>query len=106
MRARTIAIGDIHGCAAALAAVIAAIEPAEQDTLVFLGDYVDRGPDSRGVIEQILALEKQCGVVTILGNHEIMFLESLKLRMERGAWLQYGGTETMASYGGDIANVP
>jgi serine/threonine protein phosphatase 1 len=45
-------------------------------------------------------------VVTILGNHEIMFLESLKLRMERGAWLQYGGTETMASYGGDIANVP
>src|SRR6185436_1096035 len=68
MRARTIAIGDIHGCTEALAAVLAAIKPAEKDTLVFLGDYVDRGPDSRGVIEQILSLETKCRVVPLLGN--------------------------------------
>ena len=49
MPGRTIAIGDIHGCAAALRALVAAIKPAAEDTIVPLGDYVDRGPDSRGV---------------------------------------------------------
>ncbi|MFN0017463.1 MAG: metallophosphoesterase family protein [Pirellulaceae bacterium] len=106
MRARTIAIGDIHGCAAALAAVLAAIKPAEQDTLIFLGDFVDRGPDSRGVIEQVLALEKQCGLVTLLGNHEIMFLDALEKGAEGAGWLQYGGRETLASYNWDIRNFP
>lgn len=106
MRARTIAIGDIHGCAAALAAVIAAIKPAEQDTLIFLGDYVDRGPDSRGVIEQVLALERQCRVIPLLGNHEIMFLDALEKGAEGAGWLQYGGRETLASYNWDIRNFP
>jgi serine/threonine protein phosphatase 1 len=105
MRARTIAIGDIHGCTEALAAVLAAIKPAEKDTLVFLGDYVDRGPDSRGVIEQVLALEKQCRVVPLLGNHEIMFLEALDLGA-RGDWLNYGGRETLASYHWDTGKIP
>jgi serine/threonine protein phosphatase 1 len=105
MRARTIAIGDIHGCTEALAAVVAAIKPAEEDTLAFLGDYVDRGPDSRGVIEQVLALEKLCRVVPLLGNHEIMFLDALEKGTEGTGWLQYGGTETLASYGWDIGNI-
>ncbi|MBC7852378.1 MAG: serine/threonine protein phosphatase [Pirellulaceae bacterium] len=106
MRARTIAIGDIHGCAAALAAVLAAIEPAERDTLVFLGDYVDRGPDSRGVIEQVLSLDKKCRVVPLLGNHEVMFLDALDKGAEGGGWLQYGGSETLASYDWTIENIP
>ena len=106
MRARTIAIGDIHGCAAALAAVLAAIEPAERDTLVFLGDYVDRGPDSRGVIEQVLGLDKKCRVVPLLGNHEVMFLDALEKGPEGGGWLQYGGSETLASYDWAIGNIP
>jgi serine/threonine protein phosphatase 1 len=106
MRARTIAIGDIHGCAAPLAALLTAIKPAEQDTLVFLGDYVDRGPDSRGVIEQVLTLEKQCRIVPLLGNHEIMFLDALEKGAEGAAWLQYGGRETLASYNWDIRNFP
>jgi len=46
---RFIAIGDVHGCSAALAALVRAIDPTALDTLVFLGDYIDRGPDSRGV---------------------------------------------------------
>ncbi len=49
MTERIIAIGDIHGCANALATLLKAIQPTEQDTLVFLGDFIDRGPDSRGV---------------------------------------------------------
>lgn len=106
MRTRTIAIGDIHGCAAALAAVLAAIKPDEQDTLIFLGDYVDRGPDSRGVIEQMLVWEKQCRLVPLLGNHEIMLLDALENGAEAGGWLQYGGTETLASYDWSLANIP
>ena len=77
MPGRTIAIGDIHGCSAALRALIAAIEPTADDTLVPLGDYVDRGPDSRGVIDAVLELEKRCRVVPLLGNHELMLLDAL-----------------------------
>jgi len=51
MPGRTIAIGDIHGCSAALSALVTAIAPKAEDTLVPLGDYVDRGPDSRGVLD-------------------------------------------------------
>ena len=55
MTERMIAIGDIHGCSAALAALVRAIDPTPLDTLVFLGDYIDRGPDSRGVPGQVTA---------------------------------------------------
>jgi serine/threonine protein phosphatase 1 len=67
---RTIAIGDVHGCSAALAALVRAIDPTSLDTLVFLGDYIDRGPDSRGVLEQVFALAERCIVVPLLvSNH-------------------------------------
>jgi hypothetical protein len=52
---RTIAIGDVHGCSAALAALVRAIALTTLDTLVFLGDYIDRGPHSRSVLEQVIA---------------------------------------------------
>ena len=71
---RIIAIGDVHGCSAALAALVQAIAPTPLDTLVFLGDYIDRGPDSRGVLEQVIALAERCIVVPLLGNHEEMLL--------------------------------
>ena len=57
---RTIAIGDIHGCGDALRAILAAIDPQPDDTIIGMGDYVDRGPGSRDVIEQLLALAKRC----------------------------------------------
>jgi len=71
--ARTFAIGDIHGDLAALDALLARL-PAlgGEDTLIFLGDYVDRGPDSRGVIERVrrLAADGPARVVALRGNHE------------------------------------
>ena len=67
---RIIAVGDIHGCSAALAALVRAIELTPLDALVFLGDYIDRGPDSRGVLDQVIALQERCTVVPLLGNHE------------------------------------
>lgn len=100
---RVIAIGDVHGCAAALRAVLRAIDPGAGDTLVVLGDCVDRGPESRQVIEELLSLREQCHLVPILGNHEEMMLNYLEGRPQPDDWLQCGGRETLASYGGDRA---
>jgi serine/threonine protein phosphatase 1 len=98
--ARIIAIGDIHGCATALATLIDAIQPTEQDTLVFLGDYIDRGPDSKGVLDQIIALAQLCTVVPLMGNHEEMLLAVLDGgQSEIKFWLTFGGKEALASYG-------
>jgi serine/threonine protein phosphatase 1 len=97
---RTIAIGDIHGCAKALATLIEAIQPTEMDTLVFLGDYIDRGPDSRGVLDQVIALSQRCTVVPLLGNHEEMLLAVLDGgQSEVQFWLKFGGATALASYG-------
>jgi serine/threonine protein phosphatase 1 len=99
LRERIIAIGDIHACSAALAALVRAIDPTAGDTLVFLGDYIDRGPDSRGVLEQVIALEQRCIVVPLLGNHEEMLLAALEGQSELRYWLKFGGTDALASYG-------
>lgn len=100
MRPRTIAIGDVHGCARALEALLAAVRPRPEDVIVTLGDYVNRGPDSRGVLDRLIELERQCRLIPILGNHEEMMI--LSLAGEPGAfadWLDMGGRFTLASYG-------
>jgi serine/threonine protein phosphatase 1 len=97
---RLIAIGDIHGCLAALQAVLEAVAPRPDDTIVALGDYVDRGPDSRGVIETLRALAGQTQVVSILGNHDEMMLKVCRGRRDlMFDWLAYGGDATLLSYG-------
>lgn len=96
---RTIAIGDIHGCAIALAKLIELIAPQPDDTLVPLGDYVDRGIDSRGVIDQLMALTDRCRLVPILGNHEEMLLGARKGRSDFRFWMNCGGITCLDSYG-------
>ena len=95
---RTLVIGDIHGCLRALTNVIDAAAPARGDRIVFLGDYVDRGPDSRGVLDYLIALTKRHNLITLAGNHEEMMLAA---REEAGllrAWTLSGGDVTLASY--------
>ena len=104
--ARTIAIGDIHGCAEALRTVIEAIDVNEDDTLVTLGDYIDRGPDSRGVIDLLLDVRQRCRLIHLLGNHEVMMLAARDAPDDTSFWDQCGGKQTLESYGGNIANVP
>jgi hypothetical protein len=100
MTDRIIAIGDVHGCSKALATLLEAIQPTQQDMLVFLGDYIDRGPDSRGVVEQVIALGERCTVVPLLGNHEEMMLAALESgQSEVRLWLKFGGEVALASYG-------
>ena len=73
---RTIAIGDIHGCSIALEALIEAISPQPDDTIIPLGDYVDRGIDSKGVLDRLIELRDRCNLVPILGNHDQMMLHA------------------------------
>lgn len=96
---RLLAIGDIHGCSAALRALLEAAELVEGDRVVTLGDYVDRGPDTRGVIETLLGLQAADRLVPLMGNHEEMLLGALRGTYPLAAWLQHGGVETLASYG-------
>jgi serine/threonine protein phosphatase 1 len=103
---RTIAIGDIHGCSQALDALLRAIAPASDDTIVALGDYVDRGTDSRGVVERLLELASQCRLVPLIGNHEIMLLQALDRGIAHSGWLLCGGKETLLSYGGRLEGIP
>jgi serine/threonine protein phosphatase 1 len=96
---RTIAIGDIHGCLAALETVLADVRPQADDTLVLLGDYVDRGPQSRGVVERLLQLRKECRLVPLLGNHDELLLKVYDGQRELYVdWLSFGGEATLASY--------
>lgn len=105
---RTIAIGDIHGCATALETLLATLQLRAADTLVTLGDAIDRGPDSRGVLEQLLAFRQRCHLVPILGNHEQMLLDVADGLLPLQDWLIHGGAETLDSYGPDaaLAEVP
>ncbi len=96
---RVIAIGDIHGCLAALDAVLAEVKPGQGDLVVTLGDHIDRGPDSRGVIERLMGLREETELVSILGNHEEMLLTILDgHHYVLGDWLAYGGLATLDSY--------
>jgi serine/threonine protein phosphatase 1 len=81
MIGRTIAIGDIHGCSIALARLIEAVDPKQEDTLVTLGDYVNRGIDSQGVLDQLIDLSGRCRLKPLLGNHEEMLLANRATRI-------------------------
>ena len=96
---RLLAIGDIHGCTPALDAVLAAADPRPDDTVVTLGDYVDRGPDSKGTIERLIELASRCRLVPLLGNHDQIVLGlSTGSKAAFGDWLRFGGDATLASY--------
>src|SRR4051812_47149584 len=95
---RTLAIGDIHGCHTALTTLLDYVQPTGEDQLVFLGDYIDRGPSSRQVIETLLELKKSCSTIFLRGNHEEMFLMARKNPAKSHSWQSCGGLETLISY--------
>lgn len=100
------AIGDIHGYLGLLDDLLVKIEedakayPGFHKTIVFLGDYVDRGPDSKGVVERLRTLVlPDFDLTFIRGNHEEMMLTFLEDISVGQAWMRNGGRETMQSYG-------
>ena len=103
---RILAIGDVHGCHRALVTLLGVLALTPSDTVVFLGDAVDRGPDSKLVVDRILSLRDTCKVVFITGNHEEMMRDAISGRGLVNQWLQAGGQATVDSYGGSLENVP
>ena len=99
---RLFAIGDIHGCPDELATMLRRVDPKREDTVVFVGDYVDRGPSSRDVVEQLLAFRREsaCEIIFLKGNHEDMLLSFLGLPGHFGeSFIFNGGAATLDSYG-------
>jgi len=94
----TCVIGDIHGCHTALLHLLDKV-CHRADTLVFLGDYVDRGPDSKAVVSTILSLGSQhLRIVPLMGNHDFLFHQYL-VGDDSSFFLQVGGLQTLTSYG-------
>ncbi len=106
---RRIVVGDVHGCAKTFHKLIRnKIRPDEEDELILLGDYINKGPDSKGVLDFLMELKRTVGkLVTLRGNHEQNLLDGLKYRWEEIAFRNKGGTETIRSFGvHDIHEIP
>src|ERR1700746_72863 len=95
---RLFAIGDIHGCVDELATMLKAVNAKLGDRVVFVGDYIDRGPASREVIDLLLEYEQGAAEAIFLkGNHEDMLLDFIGLPGRYGdAFVFNGGTQTLA----------
>lgn len=104
MLRRQIAIGDIHGCNHTFKALLEQISLTKDDELTLLGDYVDRGLDSKGVIDTIFKLRNEgYNVRTLSGNHEKLMLEALDPLAQKSEFKHWyskcGGEKTMKSFG-------
>ena len=97
---RYIAITDIHGERAKLDNLLSKIEFYPTDTIVFMGDYIDRGPDSKGVVDTIIDLGNRYNCIYLIGSHEYALLHSKEDDYYQFLFDNYGGPATERSYGG------
>jgi serine/threonine protein phosphatase 1 len=95
---RTLAIGDIHGCGEALRALAESVPFRPSDTIVVLGDFVDRGPETRAVIDWLMEVDRRGKLVALRGNHEVMMLQARGDAVAYREWLECGGEAALASY--------
>jgi predicted phosphodiesterase len=106
----TYVIGDIHGLDDLLGAALGEINARARGAaavIIALGDYVDKGPQSRQVIERLLpGIGGGWKFIALKGNHDAMMVEALRDPSKLAAWLEKGGDAALASYGGDPAAVP
>jgi serine/threonine protein phosphatase 1 len=99
MTDRIVAVGDIHGHLAALVALVRLLDLQPTDTLVTLGDCIDRGPDSQGVVDLLIDLGRRYRVISLMGNHEELMLRAREGRSNLQYWLRFGGDAALDSYG-------
>jgi len=96
---RLLAIGDIHGHTLALKALLAEVAPCSSDEVVFLGDYVDKGPDVAGTLELTSSLSVEHDWIFLRGNHDQMMLDAYRDSSAYGIWECLSGDDPLASYG-------
>ena len=95
---RTLAVGDIHGCYHALRTLEVFVGFQPNDHIITLGDHIHRGPDSRSVIEWLIARQRNGRLTALRGNHECVFQAALTSALDRETWLGFGGDQILASY--------
>lgn len=108
---RTLAIGDVHGCLRALQTMEDWLDFDPDDQLILLGDYVDRGPDTRGVLEWLIDRQQKLNLIALRGNHEVMMSGARTSEHVQRYWRRSGGTAALDSYAqasriGTIDDVP
>lgn len=96
---RLLTIGDIHGHSNALNALLDELSPTSSDKLVFLGDYVDKGPDVAGTLELLSTLSEESGWVFLRGNHDQMMLDAYRDVSTLAIWESLSGDDPLSSYG-------
>lgn len=96
---RIIGISDIHGEYYKLCSVLDNISPQKEDTIVFMGDYIDRGLKSREVVDKIIAMQDICNCVYLIGSHEYAMLHAKSDDYYNYLFWNYGGDATAESYG-------
>lgn len=102
-----VVIGDVHGCSKTLKALHDTLvneHQAQDRTWVFVGDYIDRGPDSKGVIDLVLQISDNIDCVFMRGNHEQMLLD-VQDGVNGQLWLRNGGVQTMKSYKSHVPKI-
>lgn len=97
---RILAISDIHACKRSFEALLEQIKLQKDDILYLLGDYIDRGPDSKGVLDLIMELQTTYNIYPLRGNHEQMLLDAFYQKKERSVhlWIRNGGDKAMDSF--------
>jgi serine/threonine protein phosphatase 1 len=104
---RTLALGDIHGCYRSLVTLEAFAKFTPEDRIITLGDYVDRGPASKDVLEWLIDHDANGKLIALRGNHELMMLAARKSSRHREEWLASGGEAVFSSYATDrLEDIP
>jgi len=106
---RIIAIGDLHGHPGPLHSLLEIVKPGDDDFMIFIGDYIDRGPDAKAVVDLLLHVKQAYkNTVFLKGNHEDMMLGALGFPahiQDIDTWMYNGGAHTLASYGMDRQDI-
>jgi serine/threonine protein phosphatase 1 len=109
---RIFAIGDIHGCLDAFNDLLAKIEddvkksPVDHWQIITLGDYLDRGPSSKQVVDRLIGLTSTHGLIALKGNHDVWLSDFIERPELFSAWEPWGAAATLLSYGVDAASAP
>ena len=97
--ARLIGISDSHGELEKLCRVLEKVNPQKDDTIVFMGDYIDRGAKSKEVVQKIIDMQEVCNCVYLIGSHEYALLHANSDDYYHYLFWNYGGVQTVESYG-------